>query len=245
MEYSNGYVAFIDILGFSKYVSEESNGEIINDLFDFVKKFQYLFNYSPKLNVKVAFFSDSIVITTPKEESFQTLLVAIWIAESYLHKNTGLYFRGGITKGLYYHKEDVAFGPAIVNAYRLEKRAIYSRILIDKEKIQMNEPECLITKDFDGEYFFNPYFVSILGNTPDGTDPTLADMFFSMRKERMHLCDAIKNNYCTAVIDKYLWRIIPFNKTCDFLPEICQEYCLDYTNEDVEEWKALKIHISD
>ena len=38
MEYSKGYVAFIDILGFSKYVSEESNGNVIGELFDLLLK---------------------------------------------------------------------------------------------------------------------------------------------------------------------------------------------------------------
>ena len=46
MEYSEGYLAFIDILGFSKYVSTDENGPKTYDLFEFVKKFCYLFSTS-------------------------------------------------------------------------------------------------------------------------------------------------------------------------------------------------------
>ena len=44
MEYKEGYVAFIDILGFSTYVSNEENANGTYDLFEFVRKFCYLFN---------------------------------------------------------------------------------------------------------------------------------------------------------------------------------------------------------
>ena len=49
MEYTNGYVAFIDILGFSNLVSNEQNADKVKDLFEFVEKFQYLFNSTSKL----------------------------------------------------------------------------------------------------------------------------------------------------------------------------------------------------
>ncbi len=64
MEYTNGYVAFIDILGFSNLVSNEQNADKVKDLFEFVEKFQYLFNSTSKLNTNVAFFSDSIILST-------------------------------------------------------------------------------------------------------------------------------------------------------------------------------------
>ena len=57
MKYTEGYVAFIDILGFSKFIEIEENGENTFDLFGFVKRFCRLFNSSNKLNVNVAFFS--------------------------------------------------------------------------------------------------------------------------------------------------------------------------------------------
>lgn len=246
MEYSYGYVAFVDILGFSKYVAEEKNGQIINNLFNFVRKFQYLFNTSPQLNAKVAFFSDSLVLTTTVEDGLPMLLLAIWIAESYLHKHTGLYFRGGIVKGLFYHEQDIAFGPAIVAAYKLEQQAKYSRILVD-ESIASNddEPEFSILKDVDGLFYHNPYSVSILKQTRDNSQPSKSEMLASLKDERVLLCRAITTNINTPVSEKYLWRIIPFNKTCDLFSTICKEYDLEYTTMDDEEWKALRISIEE
>ena len=39
MNYKEGYVAFIDILGFSAYVSDEENANGTYDLFEFARKF--------------------------------------------------------------------------------------------------------------------------------------------------------------------------------------------------------------
>ena len=37
MEYTQGYVCFIDVLGFSSYVKEDTNIEKTYGLFDFIK----------------------------------------------------------------------------------------------------------------------------------------------------------------------------------------------------------------
>ena len=83
MEYTQGYVCFIDVLGFSSYVKEDTNIEKTYGLFDFIKKFCYLFNDTKNLETQVSFYSDSIVITTSK---LDWLIPTIYIAESYLKK---------------------------------------------------------------------------------------------------------------------------------------------------------------
>lgn len=248
MEYSNGYVAFIDILGFSNLVSNEKSADQIKDLFGFIEKFQYFFNSSPTLNTDVAFFSDSIILSTDNKtrDNLEMLFCAIWIAESYLHKHTNLFFRGGITKGLYYHKDSIAFGPAVVNSYRLENQAVYSRILIeDKIVSNMEEVPFSIMKDTDGKYCFNPYSIGLLRNTPDGTNPTKEQFMKSIRQERELLLQAIKANLYTNVSEKYLWRIIPFNNVCASLPDIYNKYHFDFNESDIEEWKSLMVSMKD
>jgi len=94
INYTEGLVAFIDILGFSNMVLDEGNANKVKDITEFVSKFQGLFNSSPQLHTKVAFFSDSIVLTTDKMSHLQMLFCAIWIAEGYLYSQTGLLFRG-------------------------------------------------------------------------------------------------------------------------------------------------------
>ena len=54
--YDINYVAFLDILGFSKYVSDEDNVDKVDNLFKFAKRFCLLYNTSPKLKVYASFF---------------------------------------------------------------------------------------------------------------------------------------------------------------------------------------------
>ncbi|MBQ6929246.1 MAG: hypothetical protein IJN27_02950 [Oscillospiraceae bacterium] len=76
MNYTEGYVAFIDILGFSQYVSNEDSVDGTYELFEFMDKFCFLFNTSPELKINVSFFSDSIVLTT---DELDNLIIPIYI----------------------------------------------------------------------------------------------------------------------------------------------------------------------
>ena len=106
MQYTEGYLAFLDILGFSKFVENEKNGQATADLFEFVNKFGYLFNTSPNLHVQISFFSDTIIITT---NELDRLVLPIYIAELYLKDKLGLLFRGAIVYGKYYHKKGASY----------------------------------------------------------------------------------------------------------------------------------------
>ncbi len=70
MQYTEGYVAFIDILGFSNYVNNADNGNQTLYLFEFVEQFCYLFNTSPSLKINVSFFSDSIILSSCSLDKF-------------------------------------------------------------------------------------------------------------------------------------------------------------------------------
>lgn len=247
MNYRQGYVAFIDILGFSNFVENNQNALKVNDIFEFVGRFQYLFNTSSKLNTQVAFFSDSIILSTDDDDkSLNMLFWAIYLAEIYLREQTGLFFRGGITKGYYYHNGSIAFGPAIVSAYRLENKATYSRILIDQEVIaELDDLPLAIMQDIDGNYCFNPYIITLLNRTNDQTGPTKEDILKSLEEERESLCRIIDHNIYTTVAEKYLWRINPYNKTCDKLLIIFRELGLVYSQDDVNKINELKITLKD
>ena len=220
MEYSDGYVAFIDILGFSNYVGEEQNMQKVSQLFSFVEKFCYLHNTSPQLGVNVSFFSDSIVLSA---DEFYKLVVPISIAESYLKSELHLLFRGGITKGKYYHSRGVTFGPAVVAAYRLENQAVYSRILLD-DKIMENDNNDYIAifRDTDGKWCLNIYALTAFSGTsygPDGEHYPEGDpgeiVLDNFRKSRHAILEAINAHLGTPAAEKYIWRIRPFNFACE------------------------------
>lgn len=224
MTYKDGYVAFIDILGFSTYVSNENNANGTNALFDFVRKFSDLFNTSPDLKIEVSFFSDSIVITANELED---LVAPIYIAESYLKDKLGLLFRGGICYGKYYHNNGVTFGPAVVSAYKLEGKANYSRIILDST-IQLSEETSIIFyQDIDGFTCLNP-MSAILNEPiaygsegevyPEGNINEIISSCFA--KHRDAIIKQIAKYKGTPVIDKYLWRVRAFNYTCNLIADL-------------------------
>ena len=247
INYAQEYVAFIDILGFSNFIFDDQNAEKVKDIFEFVGKFQHLFNTSPELNTKIAFFSDSIVLTTDdKEKSLTMLFLAVCMVETHLRDRINLYFRGGLTKGLYYHEGSIAFGPAIVKAYQLECQAKYSRIILDENIVaELNVASHPIIKDLDGCYCFNPYSMALFDEATSKDSKTKEKIFARMRKERELLCDTIHRNLHTRVADKYLWRIHPYNKACDEILAVLQELNLESNESDVAMIQSLKIVVSD
>lgn len=251
MDYSYGYVAFLDILGFSNLVLEESNLETVDNLLHFVNKFQYLFNTSPQLNLKVSFFSDSIVLTTDmkKSENLGMIMAAIHIAELFLYQNTGLYFRGGITKGKYYYSNSTVFGPAIIRAYQLESKAKYCRVMIDPEIIeeeknnQQFDQAIELIKDFDGYYYISNMVLNIRKKTIVGQRPRIIEVFQSLSIYKDEIISSVKNNMCTEVVDKYIWRCVDFNRKLKNIEDILNLYEIKYQMDDVIRLKELKIDI--
>ncbi len=227
MDYQEGYVAFIDILGFSNYVLNEANKEKVADLFVFVEKYCYLFNTSPQLSQNTAFFSDSIVIAS---DNLEKMSISIYIAESYLKNNLGLLFRGGITYGKYYYAKNVIFGPAVVKAYQLEKKANYSRILIDPSIENIQGSDLLLYPDIDNWRVLNPYSLILQEGCAYGGDDGVSypdnpteQIIQSFKESRKWIIEQIRKHKNTPVAEKYLWRIRPFNYTCKALMECSNE----------------------
>lgn len=220
MEYTEGYLAFLDILGFSKFVEDEKNGQATADLFKFVEWFSDFFNKDSKHKVNVSFFSDTIIITS---EEFQGLNMPIFLAEHYLRNNLGLLFRGSVVYGKYYHENGTTFGPAIVSAYKLEKAAVYSRILIDKSVKLTKGDAVLYFKDLDGYMCYNPYVVSLFNivtqkkSQPEDTGKEIIKHFINHREELLHKINAYKGD---PVVNKYLWRARIYNYTCKLVVEL-------------------------
>lgn len=240
MKYTEGYLAFLDILGFSKFVENENNGEATTNLFEFVKKFSHLFNTSPALNVQVSFFSDTIIITS---EKLDKLIVPIYLAESYLKDSLGLLFRGSIVYGKYYHKDGSTFGPAVVEGYKLENRAIYSRIVLS-DSIEVDKDDIFFFQDIDGYMCVNPYamvFNEILTFTPEGSvypDEIDEGLIEKFKKKRSELLLQIEIHKGSPVVDKYLWRIRAFNTICNCVVNMQPGEVL-YANTDHKMSKKL------
>lgn len=150
VEYRECYVAFLDMLGFSnKCVKKElSCSEIfkllsINSLINYVAKHKLLKHIIPKDVVDSTYYSimsDSIFIAAPANDYglLYILYLCSFIQNMLLENNVLL--RGGITKGEFFGKDDIVFGPAVVEAYNIERfisnfpRIVLAECIIDDMK---------------------------------------------------------------------------------------------------------------
>lgn len=234
IKYTEGYVAFIDILGFKNFVNVRENAEKTKELFDFVAIIKDLFNNQEKWGIKMAYFSDSIVITT--EDNWLKLLVPISFIDFYLQNKLNLSYRGGIYKGEYYHKDGIAFGPAINEAYMLEQRAIYPRIILS-DNIEDYVDELEVFVDFDGQRCLNVFSrfydqeleEKMEDNKKYSDSEILEKIIKTLAENKEKISQGIWDNIKEKYTNKYFWNIIPHNYTCDYIIKHTDK--LDYFTE--------------
>ena len=185
MKYSQKYILFADVLGFSKYIdstvddnrTSELRIRTFANLILFLKgqygipieddtendvSIKALRRKKYLENVSITQFSDSFIISreTDANNIMELLLDAcyIWLWGTYF----GFLFRGAITFGKIVHNNDFVFGPGFIHAYNLEnKKAKYPRIIIDDAIIDnfLVNDKCtpLIKKDDDGLYYIDTF----------------------------------------------------------------------------------------
>jgi hypothetical protein len=130
----------------------------------FVEKISHLYNSSNIDGIKIVFFSDSIVLTTENisKQSVISLLIACHMINIHLYNSTRLFTRGSMCIGEFYHKENIAFGHGIIDAYEEELKAKYIRltvspVLVEQELVN----NALIEKDENGTYYCNFYLLGV------------------------------------------------------------------------------------
>lgn len=147
-EYQQCYVAFLDMLGFSNICKTKSmscsdilnvlsaNSVINRNIIDSVENNPVARSIFPKDMTKSVYYSimsDSIFIATPDNKAGLLYLLQICtIIQNFLLEHK-IILRGGITKGEFFGYEDIAFGPALIDAHYIEENiAVYPRIVLSK-----------------------------------------------------------------------------------------------------------------
>jgi hypothetical protein len=192
--YSERYVAFIDILGFSSHVrqSEHSPSEAqkLVNIMDRISnrwadKGLLITHTVLGEDFKSQSFSDCTVLSeaaTPKGLQYLLLMVTQFALDLLAN---GFLFRGGIAKGALYHSNNAVFGPAFLKAYDLEQNiAEYPRIIVDQDTHQ----------DFNlhpSPHALDKYTQPDLRHADDG--PVYVDVFSGFKyaerlPERVELC---------------------------------------------------------
>lgn len=161
IEYTDYYVAFLDILGF-KELAKSKNREDKKKIYTYFQLINNIINDLKQIDVKKNIgsivISDSVILSvqTGSDQSenikiLRQLCIAVQKIQFQLAE-MNLWLRGGISNGEAYFssKDSQVVGPAYVNAYLLEERvAVYPRVILDNNlvvKLKLESAQELIDK---------------------------------------------------------------------------------------------------
>ena len=156
-KYSKKVFAFLDILGFERIVNESrKNPQLISRIAEMLSRSEQIARSSltAKLTVlKVNLnnyayrsFSDTSVICGPYDSHHDLSFISTWIMmyQHLMWKEERTFIRGAVVYGDSYLDENAIFGPALIDAYRLEKcnaKAAWPRVLIDQSVLDKTTEE--------------------------------------------------------------------------------------------------------
>ena len=165
---SNHIIAYLDILGAKQMICNDSNFNFLNLLNMFMEDAIEesgggIFKHKEEIYIKI--FSDNILLAIELKENDEqrddkiTLLFNI-VANIYNEiLRYGYLMRGAIVEGDFFHNDIIVYGKALVEAVNLEeKKAIYPRILVQKELSKSLQHYLL--QDRDGFYILNIFQLS-------------------------------------------------------------------------------------
>ena len=167
-DYVERLVAFVDILGFRRYVFEVKDkaketirliDEVLSHSVSIVKDLNVNNLFSFKL------FSDCICMSTNLDNTHE-MLYELAFMQGWFAIN-GIFVRGALSCGLHYENENMIFSEGLIRAYEHEKNAIYPRITID--------PILL-------DAISNSDTVDFLMKAPDGASPLITSIFSWSRR---------------------------------------------------------------
>lgn len=183
LDMQDGYiVSFVDIIGFSSMIKNNKDcnlsttkGFVINleKLYEDFKS-RYTKDYQEKNNIKILWVSDSFFISTGVNNFAQLIYEMNFICNQLYCCD--LSFRGGIATGAL-HFDTNLWGPAVVEAVELEKKAKFPCIIINKEEVKNIDDFEKYEKYFkplhekENEYLYYDFFDNYLsGKIDEGID---------------------------------------------------------------------------
>ena len=188
---SYGMVAFIDVLGFSRQVEISKSLSDIKKIIQQVQSLRNEFQEEPEVKKwfkkEVLAFSDCMIISVAAKSKIaqiegtydtwlnELLLIALSQIEVVMNKK--IFIRGGISKGWWYHKNNVIISPAQIEAYKLEsQKAKFPRIVVSEHLVKYftnpsnykaysyNPTEGLLLKDKENNIWFIDYLGCCIEN---------------------------------------------------------------------------------
>ena len=204
-------VAFVDVLGISKKIEQDSNWAL-KLMWIFYK---VIMSEAEKYeHIKIRIFSDNILICEEIDENNPKLAILdvlsiIDTIELEQLKMGALFVRGAVVVDNLHFSENFVYGAALLKAYLMEKDSvIYPRIVIDNSVLELiNSDDSFISLDKDGHYFYD-FLQSRI--TAGGTR-----LSQELAKFRGNILVNITSNASViSVINKMEWLVNYFNNSC-------------------------------
>lgn len=224
-DYKDSYIAFIDLLGFSrkvKAIRSESEFLHITQLLSAIKHTADTLRDSDPMfrNLELLAVSDSIIVTAPYTSEypiFKIVALILKLQSDLIGTDFRTLSRGYLTRGLVYHKDGIVFGPAYITAYTKEKIIGHApRVVVDlgivaeMKRAELNTPSMegldtvfnyLREDTSDGCYFID-YFkpVSLIAGV------SKENLVQERAGIKQFVEDAIiSNSNDDALLRKYMW----------------------------------------
>lgn len=251
MNYEEKIIAYIDILGFKKYIDDTIVKGNQNDLYRILYKFKDLANTHPlkRPNRQSTHFSDLLVISTPVDKRSVIDLINDLSELTHSFISSGLLLRGIIIKGRVLHENGIIFGPGLINAFLLEKEKVkFPRIIIAAEVVEKFNLEkdavsdllsseggkkLLSVDPFDHEYFIN-YFTRYLDHSKSDKQPKTG----IFKDVLLNLILVGLNNEDMGIKQKYQWMVNWHNSYLkEYLSKIEKDY--EFNKSQIEEEKEF------
>lgn len=248
--------AFLDVLGFSHYSTVSATLEESQQLLDqihsairdsraFARQFFEDQAFADPSYWALKFFSDNLVIGFPADEEVvdqtQAALFAVRCMQRYQFymATTGFFVRGAASIGPLCLTDEIIFGSALVECYRLESKAsIVPRIVLTQtltdlvmdafknEELDPRETGQLICRDVDSWWFVNYLHATV---TPQGVDWKLVE------KHKASVIAYLAKTKTHDVLPKFGWACRYHNVFCHWHrndPNYSDAYRIDRSDEN-------------
>ena len=230
-DYNQSIVVFLDILGFKNKIQSGDFKDVklileymeawntLDGVNMFIEEKDFVNETYVKRNsvdfgriqkeLQISYFSDSLVITLPYiETNFNERLFLIVRSLAYLQSKLAMsnfFSRGGITIGDMFHKKNLFFGPAYLQAYELEQIATYPRIILSSEiekKYDQNMP--YLKKAGDNLVYVDFLrFASEISNSSVSIELIVQNIDSNINKFADNLKVMSKYAWLKSMLDKY------------------------------------------